>query len=153
MRRWAKPKENGCAGQLALAFDGRTDRVGQIAERPRIETERAALGPIDTSREAAESVQEHAAASRRLVLSLIRGAGVRGCTCDEVSAATGRDPNQLSGRFTELDRLGLIQQSGARRPTRTGRAAHVWICVRRQGGLTDVSADSQGRGTCVDRQG
>lgn len=102
MRRWARPKERGTAGQLSLCLDGRADRRLAESEKPRIETDRVALGPIDTSREAAESVQGGVAESRRLVLALIRGAGERGATCDEVAKATGKDPNQVSGRFTEL---------------------------------------------------
>ena len=98
-----------------------------VRERPRIETERAALGPIDTSREAAAAVATTVPESRRLVLAIVRGAGLRGVTCDEVSAATGRPPNQVSGRFTELSRLGLIRRSGQRRKTRAGSEAHVWI--------------------------
>lgn len=73
---------------------------------------------------------QRAAASRKLVLALIRGAGDRGCTCDEVAAATGRSPNQVSGRFTELARMGLIQRAGLRRKTRAGSEAHVWVEVR-----------------------
>jgi len=122
-RRWAKPREHAPAGQLALpGFGART-----LTERPRIETDHVALGSVDTSREAAAAVETHAAATRRLVLQIVRGAGVRGVTCDEVSAATGRTPNQVSGRFTELARLGLILRSGQRRTTRAGSEAHVWV--------------------------
>ena len=125
-RRWAKPKEHAPAGQLALpGFGGRT-----IVKRPLIETRQVALGPVDTSREAAVLAQEGAAESRRLILQIIRGSGPRGVTCDEVCAATGRVPNQISGRFTDLARDGLIMRKGERRATRAGASAHVWVAGR-----------------------
>jgi hypothetical protein len=126
-RRWAKPKERGTAGQRALPGFV----TCQATERARIDTMPVALGPVDTSREAAAAAQNGAAGSRKLILSLIRGAGERGVTCDEVSAATGRTPNQVSGRFTELARLRLIQRAGSRRKTRAGAEAHVWVAVSR----------------------
>jgi hypothetical protein len=127
MRRWAKPKVRGPAGQLALAFDGRAT----IAEPARIDTMPVASGVVDTSREAAAAGAETAARNRRLILQIVTGAGVRGVTLDEVSAATGKPPNQISGRFTDLERLGLIARSGERRKTRTGREAHVWVTLDR----------------------
>lgn len=109
-----------------MAFDGRAT----IAEPARIDTMPVAAGVVDTSREAAAAGQDAAARSRRLILQIVTGAGVRGCTLDEVSAATGKPPNQISGRFTDLERLGLIGRSGERRKTRTGREAHVWVACR-----------------------
>lgn len=125
-RRWAKPLEHGQPDQLALPGFG----VRTVSERPRIDTDPVALGSVDTSREAAAVAQSSAAATRRLVLDLVRGSGARGVTCDEISAATGRSPNQVSGRFTELSRLGLICRSGQRRKTRAGADAHVWVATR-----------------------
>ena len=122
-RRWARPKERVPAGQLALPGFG--DRP--LVERARIDTDPVALGSVYTSREAAAAVATTVPESRRLVLAIVRGAGLRGVTCDEVSAATGRPPNQVSGRFTELSRLGLIRRSGQRRKTRAGSEAHVWV--------------------------
>lgn len=133
-RRWAKPKERGTGGQLALpGFGSRT-----IAERPLIETRPVALGPVDTSREAAGVAQRSAAEARRLILEIVRGAGQRGVTLDEVCAATGRQPNQISGRFTDLCRDSLIVRKGERRKTRAGASAHVWIAVRRESSVRGV---------------
>jgi hypothetical protein len=124
MRRWARPKKRGTAGQQSLPG------FGAVAERPRIETDRVALGSVETSRDAAAVAQKRAADVRKLVLSLIRGAGQRGCTCDEIAAAIGKTPNQISGRFTDLADLGLIMRSAERRPTRAGATAFVWVAVR-----------------------
>ena len=63
---------------------------------------------------------------RLFVLREVRGVGARGITLDELCAACGRLPNQLSGRFTELKRAGEIMTRG-RRPTRTGASASVYI--------------------------
>jgi hypothetical protein len=125
-KRWAKPKLSGPHGQMALGFVG----AATVRERPRIDTMPVAAGTVDTSVEAAAAARESAAQNRRLILSLVTGAGLRGVTLDEVSAATGKPPNQISGRFTDLERLGLINRSGQRRKTRTGREAHVWVAVR-----------------------
>lgn len=126
-QRWHKPKVSGPAGQLALPFVG----TAKVTERPRIDTMPVAAGVVDTSREAAAAGAESAARNRRLVLQLVTGAGQRGATCDEVAAAMGKAQNEVSGRFTDLHRLGLIARSGQRRKTRAGRDAHVWVALRR----------------------
>lgn len=125
-RRWSKPKERVATNQLSLPGCG----FGQFVREPSwIETRPVPQGKIDTSREAASDAERGVIALRELVLALVRGAGQRGVTCDEVAAATGRMPNQVSPRFTELSERGLIQRSGQRRHTRAGSTAHVWVRV------------------------
>lgn len=125
-RRWARSKERVPSGQLALGFCSQPS----LREKPRVETDHVALGTVDTSREAASVAEQAAEFVRRLILDCVRGAGARGLTLDEFCSATGKQPNQVSGRFTDLHRLGLIQRSGDRRPTKTGATAHVWVAVR-----------------------
>lgn len=48
-----------------------------------------------------------------------------GATCDELEAATGLRHQTCSPRLTELRRMGLIREGGARK-TRSGRWATVW---------------------------
>ena len=60
------------------------------------------------------------------VLQFIKRQGVRGASIDEMAAATGRSPNQISGRFTSLKASNKIVKIGTR-PTRSGRSAAVFI--------------------------
>lgn len=62
---------------------------------------------------------------RERVLDEIRLAGSRGCSVDELAARFDTNPNNLSGRFSELKKLGLIFKIGTR-PTRTGSSAGVY---------------------------
>lgn len=132
MRRWAKPKERSTPGQLSLLDPPRT-----IRERPRIETEGAAVGVAETSREAAVAVNESAIHDQQLILAMVRGRGLHGLTCDEAARAMGKQKYQISGRFTKLAELGLIQDSGGRRPALDGAGhpkrtkATVWVEVKR----------------------
>lgn len=45
---------------------------------------------------------------RRRVLAAVRAAGTAGLTCKELARAWGTGMNNVSGRFTELRKLGLI---------------------------------------------
>lgn len=78
-----------------------------------------------------ESVAAHAAGDklrdRAVALEFIRLRGQTGATADEFAEHLGRQLNQVSGRFTELKRDGQIVASGAKRPTRSGSAAKVYI--------------------------
>lgn len=53
-------------------------------------------------------------------------AGVKDSTCDEAVVALGINYQTCSGRFAELKKDGLIVESGARRPTRTGCMAQAF---------------------------
>jgi DNA-binding transcriptional ArsR family regulator len=50
-------------------------------------------------------------------------------TLDEIACIMGKTPNAISGRITSLADAGLIEDSGERRPTRTGAKARVWRAV------------------------
>lgn len=80
-----------------------------------------------TSRSAAESVRESAATLRSKVLAFIRDRG--GATCDEAEEALGLTHQTASARVNELMNLRWIEDSGKKRPTRSGRKAIVWRAI------------------------
>jgi DNA polymerase-1 len=86
----------------------------------------------DTSRDAADSVS--AADIRLQVYRCILQAGMHGKTCDELEIEFDRIHETISARIWDLNggnpRLDKrIVDSGARRPTRRGRDAIVWIAA------------------------
>jgi len=82
-------------------------------------------GGAETSVVADKRVQKEA--DRTLVLGIIRQLGAHGITLDEMAVRLNRDPNRLSGRFTELRKKGLIRANGETRPTRTQSPARVYV--------------------------
>lgn len=81
----------------------------------------------DTSRAAAASVRFQAPADREAVMRVVVAAGRRGATCDECEVVTGLLHQNCSARVRDLVLSGYIEDSGQRRPTRTGRAARVYV--------------------------
>lgn len=67
-----------------------------------------------------------AAKQRARVRTQITLAGKDGLTVDECAEKFGVPPNQVSGRFTELKALRMIEKHGSRK-TRTGSLAGVWV--------------------------
>lgn len=84
---------------------------------------------VDTSQAAAESMRERAETLRARVLLTLAAHG--GLTQDECERATELTGNTLRPRFWELERRGLIRRSDDRRPTRSGRMAHVYRTTAR----------------------
>lgn len=80
----------------------------------------------DTSRAAAGSVEALTPGLRRIVLNAIREAH-DGLTCDDVERATRLSHQTASARVNELAHLWLIEDSGQRRRTRSGRSAKVGV--------------------------
>ena len=68
----------------------------------------------------------HRAWQRDAVLSYIRKVK-GGLTCEEVSYGLDIRYTAASARISELQRYGLIVDSGERRPTSTGRSARVMV--------------------------
>lgn len=82
----------------------------------------------DTSRAAAESFDPaKVGACERLVLNTI--IATNGATCDQVEEVTGLSHQCASARIRGLVKRGLLEDSGARWPTRSGRSAIVWSKV------------------------
>lgn len=90
--------------------------------------------PAGTSEEAAVRIAGHAARQRADVLAVIVKAGAFGATDAEIEIATGIRAQSVSPRRGELRELGLIVDSGKRRPTPRGRPAAIWIARTLEGG-------------------
>jgi hypothetical protein len=80
------------------------------------------------------TVRPHATQSQLRVMEVLRSMP-NGGTIDEVAAAMNKTPNQVSGRFSELRKLGAIWTQGEKRPTREGNPAVVWyaFCTQDSG--------------------
>lgn len=64
------------------------------------------------------------------VYNLIRLAGWEGKTCDEVEVSLGLSHQSVSARVNELENWKpspLIERRGARRATRSGRKAFIFV--------------------------
>jgi hypothetical protein len=83
--------------------------------------------PPGTSSVAAERIVGHAAKQRAEVFAVILKAGAFGATDAEIELATGIRAQSVSPRRGELGTLGMVIDSGRRRPTPSGRPAAVWI--------------------------
>jgi predicted transcriptional regulator len=81
----------------------------------------------DTSRDAAESMRPHVSEIEARVLAYVKRWGSHGETCDEVERGLDLSHQTASARLRGLILKGLIKDSGARRPTRSGRAARVYV--------------------------
>lgn len=79
-----------------------------------------------TSRAAAASMQAHAPVMRQQVHDLLH-LSPYGLTGDEIEMATGFAHQTVGPRLLELRKAGYVVDSGARRPTRSGRLAIVWL--------------------------
>jgi hypothetical protein len=83
----------------------------------------------ETSRAAALEIEPQLSRLRSLVLGAVRSCGPHGSTCDELEVRLGIAGNTVRPRLWELRRFGLIEDSGLRRLTRSGRRAVCW-CAR-----------------------
>jgi len=81
----------------------------------------------DTSRSAKQSIQNDLPRLRLAVRTFVKDRGYRGATCDEIEQGLDLKHQTVSARCTELLKAGQILDSGARRPTRSGRSARVYV--------------------------
>lgn len=65
--------------------------------------------------------------AQQKVFALVSASGSRGVTCDEAESELQGLHQSVSPAFHALSRRRSIVDSGARRPTRTGRLAIVWV--------------------------
>jgi len=86
-------------------------------------------GVAETSRDAADKAEAAAGSQMAAVLDVIRAAGERGATADEVEAAMGICSGASSARINRLAELRKIWKNGDRRITRRGGTAYVWRAV------------------------
>ena len=88
---------------------------------------------VDTSVKAADAIAMKLGRLQRMAEAAIRKAGDDGLTADELAEQLQKQRWSIQPRTTELNRKGIIQDSGKRRFNVTGRAAIVWV-VRPTGG-------------------
>lgn len=81
----------------------------------------------DTSRSAAESIQPELTRMELAVYQHIAKQGRNGATCDEIEVALGFRHQTASARCNGLAKKARIADSKARRKTRAGRPAVVWV--------------------------
>jgi hypothetical protein len=87
---------------------------------------------VDTSIEAARSIEVSVGHLQRIAYRAIRAAGGRGLTTNELAEAVRIHRDSIQPRTSELKLLGLIRDSGARRTNATGISAIVWVAQRRE---------------------
>jgi hypothetical protein len=95
---------------------------------------------VETSIAAADAVALKLGRLQRMAEAAIREAGQRGLTADELAAELNLDRWSIQPRTSELNRRGLIRDSGYHRLNATGRCAIVWIASPR----SDIRSDSEG---------
>jgi hypothetical protein len=80
----------------------------------------------DTSRAAAQRNLSGRHTDRRKALACLADAGEHGLTDFELAARMGRQQTSCGKRRGELRDLGLVEDTGRRRPAPSGSAAIVW---------------------------
>lgn len=105
--------------------------------------------PEGTSEVAARRIAGSAAKQRAEVLRVIVEAGAHGATDADVEIATGFRAQSVSPRRGELRQLGMIFDSGRRRPTPRGRPAAVWVAST----ASSITPDARGDGAGVEGGG
>jgi predicted transcriptional regulator len=87
----------------------------------------------DTSAEAYEQIQLFSKNIRRSILQAIAVKGEHGATCDEIEVELGMRHQTASSAITYLlHTMKAVADSGARRTTRSGRKARVYIIKERK---------------------
>ena len=81
----------------------------------------------ETSRAAAESMRRPAETLREKVHRALLASGMRGMTDDEIEVELGLSHQTASARRRELVQTGFAFATTRKRPTRSGRAARVWM--------------------------
>lgn len=81
----------------------------------------------DTSRSAARAVASSALALRRRVFDFIESRGSLGATDHEIQTALGIAGDTERPRRDELQKAGLVRDSGQRRTAPSGRSVIVWV--------------------------
>ena len=89
----------------------------------------AAQNHSTNSNAAAENSAPHIGSLHSRVLSYLCQAQA-GATDEELMDGTGIAPNTLRPRRRELQIMGRVKDSGATRPTKSGRKAVVWVVAR-----------------------
>ncbi len=80
------------------------------------------------------SVKNKVPAMKRVVFDAIKMSGSAGATCDELETRLGMRHQTVSARLRGLFIDGVIQDTGIKRNTSSGRKAVAWV-ARPQGRL------------------
>ncbi len=67
--------------------------------------------------------------NRDRCLAYVRYCGAYGATGDQIAEATGVLTQSVPAAMGQLRRAGLVRESGRTRPTRSGRAAMVYVAI------------------------
>ena len=97
-------------------------RQGDLFQYPN----RPGFKQYGTSQEAADAIEPHADTLRGKALAVIRAAGPRGRTADEVADILNRSVLSIRPRISELLVLGLIKRNDERRKNRSGLFADAY---------------------------
>lgn len=81
------------------------------------------------SKKAHERIKQGKAETRLRILGHIKQLGTEGATTDEIAAWMNVPPNAISGRMTELKKLGALTATSQTRRTRSGCAARVFVAT------------------------
>jgi len=81
----------------------------------------------DTSRRAAASVEPHLTEIQAQVLHLIKLAGAKGLTDEELSRQYGTFGSTARTRRAELAQKGLVVETKQKRRLQSGQQGRVWI--------------------------
>lgn len=98
-----------------------TPRIGPPAARHR-----------PTSVAAATAIEPAVGDLEKRVLRAIVAAGSNGMTDEELQTALKMGGNTERPRRRNLERSGLVRDSGQRRETTSGRRAVVWVCTGKE---------------------
>lgn len=96
---------------------------------PPAATVRPPSNGVFTSDAAAESIAATAPRQRGRVLRFVIDRGEYGATADEVGRALDMQAQSVTPRILELRRAGWIVRTEQTRPTRSGRAAYVYVAT------------------------
>jgi hypothetical protein len=66
---------------------------------------------------------------RRLVYNYLLKQGAMGATDDEIIHSTSIEHKSMAGTRHQLMKLGAVEDTGNRRPTRSGNPATVWVAI------------------------
>jgi len=126
---WGPPNPQNDATPAATG-----ERIGEPENSPNnthpIPAPAHHAAPSGTSEVAARRIAGAAGNLRQRIHAAIVEAGTHGLTDDEGEALLSIKPQTYTPRRGELVKLGLVVDSGERRPTSSGRPAAVWIDAR-----------------------
>lgn len=121
---------NSSGGVSTFHCDMMRPAVGHVKPRfPACRHWQTAVIPesISNRNEVHRARRDQSERQRKEVYDLIKSRSERGLTIDEAAVLMSVFPNQISGRFTELRKAGLIVEKSEKRKTRSGRLAVVWV--------------------------